>query len=116
MYTLLIVLFVFVCIVMIITILLQASKGGGLAGTFGGMGGSGGFLGARGAVSLLQKLTVGLAISYGVLCLIISLLSRPVETQPSDTQERIRQEQQVNPTPAPLPDNPENVPEQDSDN
>lgn len=116
MYTLLIVLFVFVCIIMVITILLQASKGGGLAGSFGGMGGASGFLGARGAVSFLQKLTVGLAISYGLLCLIISLLSRPAETLPSETQERIRQEQQANPVPAPLPDNQPNAPAQESDN
>ena len=105
MYQFFIILFVIVCIIMIVAILLQASKGGGLASSFGGMGSAGGFLGARGAVSFLQKLTIGLAISYGVLCFIISLLSKPGELPQSQTQEKIQQEQQAIPTaPVPLPE------------
>ena len=55
---------------MIVSILLQASKGQGLAGTFGGAGTSAVF-GGRGAATFLSKATTILAISYMVLCLLI---------------------------------------------
>jgi preprotein translocase subunit SecG len=109
MYTFLIILFVFLCILMVVTILLQASKGGGLASSFGGMGSAGGFLGARTAVSFLHKITIGLAIGYGVLCLIISLMSTPGDLPQSETQDRIQQEQQTAPPASiPLPEPGEN--------
>ncbi len=99
-YGFLIFLFVVTCILLIIVILMQASKGGGLASSFGGMGSAGGILGARGATSFLQKATIGLAISFGVICLIISVISTSGGVAPdSKTQERIRTEQQ---TTAPL--------------
>jgi len=99
-YSLLIFLFVIICILLVVVILMQASKGGGLASSFGGMGSSGGILGARGATSFLQKATIGLAISFGVICLIISVISTSGGVAPdSKTQERIRTEQQ---TTAPL--------------
>lgn len=110
MYTLLIVLFVMVCAFMIIAILLQASKGGGLASSFGGMGSAGGFLGARGAVSFLQKTTIGLAIAYGLLCLVIGLLSKPGELPQSETQQKIQQEQQTTPSQLPSPGDDQNAP------
>ncbi|NIW80055.1 MAG: preprotein translocase subunit SecG [Calditrichae bacterium] len=103
MYTVLVTLFVFICIVMIVTILMQASKGGGLASSFGGMGGAGGVLGSRGAASFLQKATVVLALIYGLLCLAIGLMGRPGEgTQESVIQEQLNQQQQQQ-APANLP-------------
>lgn len=106
-YGLLITLFVIICILMVVTILLQASKGGGLAASFGGggaAGGMGGVLGARGATTFLQKLTVGLGLAYGILCLIISLVGVDgSETSASRTQQLLQQQQQVAP-PADLPD------------
>lgn len=97
-YGLLVTLFVIVCVLMVIVILLQASKGGGLVSSFGGVGGSGGILGARGAANLLQKMTIGLAITFGVLCFLISMVGKTaVGTPESRTQEQIRQEQQALP-------------------
>jgi preprotein translocase subunit SecG len=93
MVTFFIILFVLVCISMVIAILLQASKGQGLAGTFGGSGASAVF-GGRGAATFLSKTTSILAISYMVLCLLIgyfykretaaareSLMQQETETQ-----------------------------------
>ena len=93
MVTFLIVLFVIVCIAMVIAILLQSSKGQGLAGTFGGSGASAVF-GGRGAATFLSKTTTILAVSYMVLCLLIgyfykretdvareSLMQQEVESQ-----------------------------------
>lgn len=104
MYTLLVVLFILVCILMVVAILMQASKGGGLASSFGGMGSAGGVLGARGAASFLQKVTIGFAIAFGLLSMAISFLSRPASELPeSATQEKLRTEQQAIPgTPAPI--------------
>jgi preprotein translocase subunit SecG len=70
MLTFLVIIFVIACFAMIISILLQASKGQGLAGTFGGAGTSAVF-GGRGAGNFLSKSTAVLAVAYMVLCLLI---------------------------------------------
>ena len=53
---------IIVCVLLVASILMQASKGGGLAGLFGG-GGAETILGARGG-TLLGKVTAGLFISF----------------------------------------------------
>lgn len=70
MVTFLVILFVFICIAMVVVILLQSSKGQGLAGTFGGAGASAVF-GGRGAATFLSKSTAILAVAYMVICLLI---------------------------------------------
>ncbi len=60
------------CVVLIVTILLQAGKGGGLAGSAfgGGVGGGGGAVfGGSGAGSFLAKVTTYLAIVFLLTCL-----------------------------------------------
>ena len=69
--TILLILFVPVCILLILIVLLQAGKGGGLAGAFGGAGGQT-LLGARGAADFLGKLTIYLAIAFMFLALVLS--------------------------------------------
>ena len=63
-YTFLVLLHVIFSIALIISVLLQSSKGGGLAGTFGGSGISGGVFGGRGAAPLLVKATTVCAIVF----------------------------------------------------
>jgi len=70
MVTFLVILFVIACFAMVVAILLQSSKGQGLAGTFGGAGTSAVF-GGRGAATFLSKATTILAVTYMVLCLLI---------------------------------------------
>ena len=70
--TILLIVFIPVCILLILIVLLQAGKGGGLAGAFGGGGGQA-FLGARGAADFLSKLTIYLAIAFMFLSLVLSL-------------------------------------------
>ncbi|MBN2364741.1 MAG: preprotein translocase subunit SecG [Calditrichaeota bacterium] len=101
MYTLLIFLFVFVAILMTVTILMQSSKGGGLAASFGGAG-MGGVLGPRGAANFLQKATTVLAILYGLLCLIIGFIGRPMEERSSIIQQQMQQEQAAPPSTLPI--------------
>ena len=56
------------------SILLQSSKGGGLAGMFGGGGGAGVF-GGRGAASFLSKVTLWLGVGFALTSVSIALLS-----------------------------------------
>ncbi len=69
-FNLLLVLHGFLCLLMILLVLLQNDKAGGLAGAFGGMGGGAAFSGGS-TVTILTKITqyVG-AASFVVLLLI----------------------------------------------
>jgi preprotein translocase subunit SecG len=69
----LLIIFIPVCILLILMVLLQAGKGGGLSGAFGGMGANQPFLGSRGTASFLSKFTVYLAIGFMTLSLILSI-------------------------------------------
>ena len=70
-------LYVFVCFFLILVVLLQQGKGADIAGAFGG-GGSPTAFGARGATTLLHKLTTGAFIGFIVLALLLTLLeARP---------------------------------------
>jgi len=89
-YGIFIVLHVLICIFMILVILMQASKGKGLAGAFGGAGGmASGILGARGTANFLSKATTYLAIAFFVNCIILSLLSRTMTNQRSALQDAV---------------------------
>lgn len=63
-FTILLVLHILVCILLVVSILMQASKGGGLAGTFGG---GGTFISGRQAADTLTKATVVLAVLFALL-------------------------------------------------
>ena len=64
-HNLLVVVHVIICFVLATVVLLQSSKGGGLAGAFGGAGGAPQqLLGSRGMTTLLHKLTIYCAIGF----------------------------------------------------
>ena len=76
-YVALVVLYIFVCFFLILVVLLQQGKGADIAGAFGG-GGSQTAFGARGATTLLHKLTTGAFVGFIVLALALTLLeARP---------------------------------------
>ncbi|MFC1539455.1 preprotein translocase subunit SecG [Candidatus Latescibacterota bacterium] len=75
-YGLLITLHVLVSIGLIVAVLLQSSKGGGLAGTFGGSGVTGGIFGGRGAAPFLTKATTVLAIMFMLTSLSLNYVTR----------------------------------------
>jgi preprotein translocase subunit SecG len=64
---------VFLTLFLIILILIQRGKGGGLAGAFGGMGGSSAF-GAR-TGDVFTKVTVGVAIAWILLSMLMVVLT-----------------------------------------
>lgn len=99
MYGFLVFLHVLVSILLIVVILMQASRGGGLSGTFGSAT-STAIFGGRGAGSFLSKITVGLAIAFMTLAVLISLVNVPSQ---SDSIVRQRSEDQVASPGADLP-------------
>src|SRR5713226_8181264 len=77
MIVLLVVLHVIVSLFLILVVLVQQGKGADLAGAFGG-GGTQTAFGARGATTLLHKLTTGAFIAFIVLALALTIMqARP---------------------------------------
>lgn len=101
MFTFLIVLIALIGVVMTFIVLVQAGRGGGLAGIASG-GATTQILGARQAPDILEKATWTLAVLFIVLCILTNFAIDSSETQESIIQERA-QEEQTAPAPA-LPD------------
>ncbi len=91
MYVFLIIIFVLVSLLLIGSILMQSSKGSGLAGTFGGLGGANTVFGGRGAASFLSKATQYLAIAFFVLTILINMTIRSRTQVTSVVQEKAAQ-------------------------
>ena len=78
------------CVALMVTILLQSGKGGGLAGAFGG-GSSQTLFGGRGAASFLSRASTVLAIIFFVTSLTLGLAaSRGTTARMSLIQEEAR--------------------------
>jgi len=73
-YTLLIVLYIVVCIFLILVVLLQQGKGADVAAAFGAASSQTAF-GPRGTTTLLHKLTTGSFVLFVVLCIGLSVLT-----------------------------------------
>ncbi len=80
MYTFLVAVEIFISILLIIVVLMQNSKGGGLAGTFGG-GNFGTVFGVRRTADFLTRATTILATAFLVLTLIINVFFLPGKGQ-----------------------------------
>lgn len=70
---LLMIVLLFTALFLIVLILIQRGKGGGLAGAFGGMGGQSAF-GTK-AGDMFTKITIGVASFWIILCIIMVKLS-----------------------------------------
>ncbi|HEV8480033.1 MAG TPA: preprotein translocase subunit SecG [Candidatus Eisenbacteria bacterium] len=82
----LIVLHVLICLLLVISVLLQAGKGGGLSGSFGA-GGSQALFGGRGAATFLNKATVVLGALFFVSSLALAMTSTQVSARRSLVQQ-----------------------------
>ena len=106
MYAILILLHLMVCVGLILVVLLQSSKGGGLAGTLGGAS-MGAVFGGRGAAGFLTKLTTGLAIAFMVSCLLQNAISPRTNPEVrSALQEELKRKSQETGPAAALPGGP----------
>ncbi|MBI2418993.1 MAG: preprotein translocase subunit SecG [Ignavibacteriales bacterium] len=85
MFPFLIVLSAIIAVLLIIVVLLQASKGNGLAGTFGGAAQMGAVFGTRRTADFLSKATWALSASLVVLALVINLFFLKVDNQSAES-------------------------------
>ena len=74
MFVVLLAIHVLICLVLIVAILIQSGKGGGLVSAFGTSGGHAIF-GGRGAATFLSKATTILGAGFMVTSLLLALLS-----------------------------------------
>lgn len=115
MFSFLIAVEIVVAVLLIVAVLMQASKGGGLAGTFGG-GSMGMVFGVRRTADFLIRSTQILAGIFILLSLAINMFFLPraenIESviQRSSTQQAVPTAPQLPPTEAP-PDQPPPMPE-----
>jgi preprotein translocase subunit SecG len=76
-YGLVVAVYVFICFFLILVVLVQQGKGADIAGAFGG-GGTQTAFGARGATTLLHKLTTGAFIGFILVALALTIMqARP---------------------------------------
>lgn len=83
---------VIVCIALILVVLMQSSKGEGLAGTAFSSGLSGAVFGGRGAATFLSKATSVLAIVFMLNCGALAFMSSRTRTEvvsPQDVTESV---------------------------
>lgn len=86
MFTFLLLLTIFIAILLMAVVLMQSSKGGGLAGTFGGPGDMGMIFGVRRTADFLMKTTWVLAVALMLLSIVINLIALP-----SSSQEKMKE-------------------------
>lgn len=98
MYTLYISLTIFASILLVLVVLAQNSKGGGLTSQFGGSTASN-MMGVKKTGDLLEKLTWGLAISVMVLALATNLTTPNTGSASDDLLDRAK-DQVENPSPS----------------
>ena len=91
---------VLICVLLVVTVLLQAGKGGGLAGSIGGGLASSSVLGGRTAATFLTKATTVLATTFMLSCLVQSVAFQTAETTPTTATQRTMAEEQVPAVPA----------------
>lgn len=104
MYTVLVTICGIIAIFLIIIVLMQSSKGGGLAGTFGGAG-MGTVFGTRRTADFLSKATWWLAGILAGLAIIINLFFLPGQTSSDQIESIIQQSRRQNVPQTPtLPD------------
>jgi preprotein translocase subunit SecG len=95
MYTLLVGLALFCAVLLVLVVLAQNSKGGGLSNQFGGSGASN-LIGVKKTGDILEKLTWGLAISVMVLTLATNFVNQGAVSANDELIDRAK-EQQVSP-------------------
>ena len=77
MQTLVTILHVLVCFFLVLTVLLQAGKGGGMGAAFGGGTSMGTVFGGSGAGNFLRRLTVAAAVIFMLTSMVLAWMSTP---------------------------------------
>ena len=98
-FTILIILYIVVCIALIVIVLLQSGKGGGLTGIFGSGGGGQTIFGAR-TGDIMTKTTTVLAVCFMVFSLVLAVLSAQRNSSLTKEIEAAGMEMPISPDPA----------------
>ncbi len=106
MYGVILFLHILICVLLIIIVLLQQTRGTGMSSVFGG-GGTESVFGGKGATPFFVKVTSGLAIAFFLTSLTLVLLSR--RPRPKTAVEKGLQEIPTQPV---IPEQPGAVPGQ----
>ncbi|MFC6999616.1 preprotein translocase subunit SecG [Rufibacter roseus] len=107
MYIALISVILFLCVLLVLVVLSQNSKGGGLSSQFGG-GGTSQLMGVKRTGDLLEKLTWGFA--FGII--ILSLSSHMIVSNGAGEERRSVNEQRTSAAPAPAAVPPASIPQE----
>ena len=87
---------VIVCAVLILVILMQPGRSGGLSGgAFGGLGGGTSMFGGGGAVPMLAHVTTYVGIIFALTCIGLWYAGRSTDSVPSTAAERLMEEGQM---------------------
>ncbi|MBN2842342.1 MAG: preprotein translocase subunit SecG [Sedimentisphaerales bacterium] len=73
------IIFVAVCVLLVLLVLLQKGRGGGLASAFGGEGGQSAFGSKTGDV--FTWITIGVVVTFGLLAIILAKYYKPAEME-----------------------------------
>jgi preprotein translocase subunit SecG len=101
MYTALLILLLIDCFGLVLAVLLQAGKGGGLAAGFGGAGTGMEMMGSRQTVTFLHSATKWLGGAFLVICFVLSLLTDRGTAPRSLIESEMQSQQQAAPADAP---------------
>ena len=99
MYTLFISITIFAAVLLVLVVLAQNSKGGGLSSQFGGSGASN-LIGVKKTGDLLERLTWGLAISVMVFTLATNFATPNVANASDELLDRAKEQQTLPSAPA----------------
>ena len=105
MYTLVISLIIFFAVLLVLVILAQNAKGGGLTSQFGGSSASN-IIGVKKTGDLLEKLTWGFIIAIMVLSLTTTVMTPGVQGSSNDLLEKASEQAPANQPDATLPQQP----------
>ena len=107
MYGLMIVIYLFICVALVISILLQSAKGEGLAGAFGGSSLTGTVFGGRGAATFLSKATAYLGTAFMVFAIVLTFMHPTSTTAVSPAGSAVEEAARESPAPPPAEPGPE---------
>jgi preprotein translocase subunit SecG len=101
MYTTLLILLLIDCFALVVVVLLQAGKGGGLAAGFGGAGTGMEMMGSRQTATFLHSATKWLGGAFLVICFVLSFLTVRGSSPRSLIESEMQSQQQAAPPDAP---------------
>jgi len=101
MYTILLTLLLIDCFALVVVVLLQAGKGGGLAAGFGGAGTGMEMMGSRQTVTFLHTATKWLGGAFLVICFVLSILTVRGTAPQSLIESEMQGQRQTAPADAP---------------